>query len=123
MVQSNRGRHFDLAVRNLAPIIAELRSAGIRDVRQLAEHLNARGLSAPSGHLFSYGTMHRILVRLEKLRLGDGPQSRSCNRRSPKPWVRRPRRHSIRRAIQRQTELVEKGQLLKEDQVFKMPAD
>jgi hypothetical protein len=59
----------------LAPVLAALRAAGIRDVRQLAGRLNERGLTAPSGRPFSYGTMHRILVRLKKLRLGDGPQS------------------------------------------------
>jgi hypothetical protein len=64
VVQGNRGRHFDQAVRTLAPTIAALRSAGILAVGQLAECLNDKGVLGPSGGPFTYGAMHRILKRL-----------------------------------------------------------
>jgi hypothetical protein len=110
VAQGNRGRHFDQAVRALAPAITEVRSAGVRDVRKLAEQLNKRGISAPSGRPFSYGTMHRILVRLKKLRLGDGPQSRFCKRRPPKSWVRSPRRSVNWSAIKGEAERLEQAE-------------
>jgi len=37
-------QHFDLAVEILAPRIRQLQSAGIRDIRQLAQGLNDEGL-------------------------------------------------------------------------------
>ena len=76
-VRGNRGRHFDLKVRTLAPSIAEVRASGSLDVRQIAKCLNERGLVGSSGRPLSYGAMHRILVRLEKLHLGPGPRTRS----------------------------------------------
>jgi hypothetical protein len=73
--RGNRGRHFDLAVENLAPTIRQLQLAGIRDIRQLAQRLNDDGALAPSGRPFSYGAMRRVLVRLQELHLGLGPRS------------------------------------------------
>ena len=73
--RGNRGHHFDLAVEDLAPTIRQLQSAGILDIRQLAQRLNDEGLLAPSGQFFSYGTMRRILLRLQELHLGLGPRT------------------------------------------------
>jgi hypothetical protein len=76
-VRTGRGKHFDTAVRELAPTIAELRSAGFRDVRKLAGKLNDAGRTAPSGKPFSYGTLRRVLIRQAELKLGPGPRTQS----------------------------------------------
>ena len=76
-VRTGRGGHFDRAVRELAPTIAELRSAGFRDVRKLSGKLNDAGLTAPSGKPFSYGTLRRVLIRQAELKLGPGPRTQS----------------------------------------------
>jgi hypothetical protein len=73
--RGNRARHFDLAVVTLAPTIHALQTAGVRDIRQLAERLHDEGELAPSGRPFSYGTMRRILRRLRELHLGLGPRT------------------------------------------------
>ncbi len=87
-VRGNRGRHFDLAVTPLAPVINELRSAGISNVRQLASCLNDRGLQAPSGRPFSYATTLRVLRRLRELNLGPGPRTlgQAARQRDPRPY-------------------------------------
>ena len=86
--RGNRGRHFDLAVKALAPVINELRSAGIYNVRQLTSALNDRGLEAPSGGPFSYTTTRRVLRRLEQLHLGPGPRTlgQAARQRPPRPY-------------------------------------
>jgi hypothetical protein len=92
-VRGNRGLHFDLAVRALAPAIHELQSAGIRDIREMAKYLNERGVLAPSGRPFSYGTTRRILVRLNQLHLGLGPRTlKTSKRMTPRPYKFRPRK-------------------------------
>jgi hypothetical protein len=87
-IRTGRGGGFDAAVRELAPFIAKLQSAGCRDIRKLAEQLNAAGLSAPSGEPFSYGTLWRILNRLAKLGLGLGPRTMSEVAKRPRPYIR-----------------------------------
>ena len=66
------GGTFDTAVRELTPSIAKFRSAGFRDIRKLLQQLNGAGLTAPSGKPFSYGTLHRVLIRQAELHLGQG---------------------------------------------------
>jgi hypothetical protein len=73
--RGDRGRHFDLAVACLAPAINELWSAGVRNIRQMANCLNERGVLAPSGGPFSYATTRRVLRRLKELHLGPGPRT------------------------------------------------
>ena len=96
-VQRRRnGGQFDRAVEGLAPMINQLRSAGITNIRELAKRLNAAGRLAPSGRPLTYGTMHRVLKRLNELRLGPGPRSLStaAAQRAPRPY--RPRRNHKR---------------------------
>lgn len=90
--RGNRGRHFDLAVASLAPVISELRSAGICNIRQLASCLNDRGLLAPSGGPFSYATTRRVLRRLGELHLGPGPRTlgQAATQRAPRLYQYRP---------------------------------
>jgi len=70
-----RGQHFDTAVTRLAPFIAEARAAGHKSVVAIMDYLNENGVKPPTGKVFTAGTMHRILVRLEELHLGPGPRS------------------------------------------------
>jgi hypothetical protein len=65
-----RRRHFDQAVRKLAPAIAEIRNEGSRGVKEIMDALNARGVAAPNGKVFTFGTTHRVLRRLYQLGLG-----------------------------------------------------
>ena len=37
--------------------------------------LNKQGIAAPSGGRFTFGATHRLLKRLEQLRIGPGPRS------------------------------------------------
>jgi hypothetical protein len=75
--RGNRGRHFDKAVEAMAPTINGLKSSGIHNIRQLMRCLNKKGLLAPTGGPFTYGTTHRVLKRLRELHLGSGPRTRS----------------------------------------------
>ena len=86
--RGNRRHHFEQAVRALAPVMNELRSAGIYNVRQLTSALNDRGLEAPSGGPFSYTTTRRVLRRLEQLHLGPGPRTlgQAARQRPPRPY-------------------------------------
>jgi hypothetical protein len=86
--RSNRGQHFDVAVTSLAPVISELRLAGICNIRQLASCLNDRSLQAPSGGPFSYATTRRVLRRLRELHLGPGPRTlgQAARQRAPRPY-------------------------------------
>jgi hypothetical protein len=70
-----RRQHFNSAVTRLAPFIAEARAAGHKSVEAIRAYLNERGVKPPTGEVFTAGTMHRILVRLEELNLGPGPRS------------------------------------------------
>jgi hypothetical protein len=87
-VHRNRGRHFDLAVTSLAPAINELRASGIRNIRQLANGLNDKGLVAPSGGPFTYATTRRVLGRLKALDLGAGPRTlaQAARQRPTRPY-------------------------------------
>jgi hypothetical protein len=75
-----RGRRgqFNAVVRELAPIVVEIRNDGVQDVRGIAKCLNERGIIAPSGRPFAYTSTLRVLKRLEQLRLGPGPRSLSA---------------------------------------------
>lgn len=70
-----RRQHFNSAVTRLAPYIAEARAAGHKSVVAIMNYLNELGVKPPTGEVFTEGTMHRILVRLEELNLGPGPRS------------------------------------------------
>lgn len=59
-----RRRHFDQAVRKLAPMVAEVREAGHKSVEEIMHALNARRIAAPNGKVFTFGTTHRVLCRL-----------------------------------------------------------
>lgn|SRR5208282_1069101 len=85
--RGNRGRHFDKAVVALAPDINALREAEIRTLRQLADALNAAGKFTQDGKPFNRETVRRVLLRMAKLHLGDGPQT---------PWVAANHRRSRR---------------------------
>jgi len=91
-----RGGYFDKQVMALAPEINALQSAGICDVRKLAERLNAAGLRAPSGRPFAYSTMRRVLWRKKELQLGEGPRTVSiaASFRAVRPYKFRPTRGS-----------------------------
>jgi hypothetical protein len=86
--RGNRGRHFDLAVVDLAPVIEQLWSAGVRNIRQMAGCLNAKALPAPSGGPFTYGATRRVLTRLRELHLGPGPRTlgQAARQRAPRPY-------------------------------------
>jgi hypothetical protein len=62
-------------VRALTSQVAEVRKEGARTVEEITKALNAGGVLAPSGKPFTYTTTHRVLKRLAKLGLGDGPRS------------------------------------------------
>jgi hypothetical protein len=87
-----RGGHFDRQVMALAPEINTLQLAGLRDIRKLAQRLNAAGFRAPSGKPFAYSTMRRFLRRKKELQLGEGPRtvSAAASRRPPRPYKFRP---------------------------------
>src|SRR5260370_34865525 len=86
-----RGGHFDRSVAALAPSINKFWSDGICDVRKLAERLNEAGIYSPSGRRFTYGTMHRVLRRMQELRLGSGAPSlpAAASRRPVRPYKTR----------------------------------
>src|SRR6202030_2509695 len=70
-----RTQHFNAAVTRLAPYIAAVRKAGHQKVEDIMKELNDQGVAAPNGKCFTFGTMHRILERLEELDLGPGPRT------------------------------------------------
>jgi hypothetical protein len=70
-----RTKHFNAAVTRLAPSIAEARKAGHQKVEDIMKELNDQEVAAPNGNRFTFGTMHRILERLEELGLGPGPRT------------------------------------------------
>jgi hypothetical protein len=70
-----RGLGFDRRVIALAPMIQTLRSEGLHAIHQIMKRLNDAGVSAPNGRGFTFGTTHRVVRRLQQLRLGDGPRS------------------------------------------------
>ncbi len=73
--RGGRGGYFDRQAAALAPQILSFQSAGIRDIRKLADALNNAGISAPSGRPFSFSTTRRILLRLQELKLAAGPRT------------------------------------------------
>jgi hypothetical protein len=73
----HRRDHFDAKIALLAPAVRECQALGIRDIRMLADQLNADGFLAPSGKAFSYTTTRRVLLRLNELGLADRPRSLS----------------------------------------------
>jgi hypothetical protein len=89
-----RRRHFDQAVRKLALVIAEIRNEGSRGVKEIMDALNARGVAATNGKVFTFGTTHRVLRRLYQLGLGPKLRtlSKALSERPYKPRVSGPRR-------------------------------
>lgn len=73
--EPNRSQPFNAAVRRLAPHIAAVRKEGAKSVEEIMTALNVRGIPAPNGKAFTYGTTFRVLKRLKKLGLGEGPRS------------------------------------------------
>jgi hypothetical protein len=72
---NGRAAHFDRAVRALAPTVVQLQQSGVTAVEALQNVLNAKGVAAPNGKQFTFGTTHRVLIRLKQLGLGHGPRS------------------------------------------------
>jgi hypothetical protein len=73
--RGRRGQHFDREVERLAPYLAEARQADQRSEEAMIDYLNERGVSPPTGKLFTAGTLHRVLVRERELKRGPGPRS------------------------------------------------
>jgi hypothetical protein len=63
------------AIKKLMPAIKEARANGHHAVRAIVDYLNGKGVKAPSGRPFTYGTLQLILVRLWELRLDDGART------------------------------------------------
>jgi len=59
----------------LAPAVAEAREKGYWTVEDIMQYLNEQGVEPPTGQYFTSGTTHRLLTRLEELKLGPGPRS------------------------------------------------
>src|SRR5262249_26082217 len=89
--RQRRGRHFDRAVQALAPTINKFQAEGARDTLALMKRLNDANILAPLDRPFTYGTLYRVLRRMEQLRLGSGPRSVSTAARQRPPAPRRPR--------------------------------
>jgi hypothetical protein len=70
-------RRNDAHVRAMAPIFAEIRKEGDHSIAGITRRLNERGLRAPSGGPFSRETTRRILKDINRLGLGDGPNTGS----------------------------------------------
>jgi len=82
---------YNEAIKKLVPAIKEARKNGHHAVGAIANYLNAKGITAPSGRPFTYATLHSILVRLEELRLADAPRSISeAASQQPRYRFRRP---------------------------------
>lgn len=77
-VPGRQRRRTDDFVREVAPIIAEIRRAGHHNSAEIAKCLNERGFRAPSGGLYSRETTRRIQKDMERLGVGDGPRTRSA---------------------------------------------
>jgi DNA invertase Pin-like site-specific DNA recombinase len=65
-----RGRHAqatraDERARKIAPIIAELRAAGVTSLRKIAEALAERGIGAPRGGEWSAAQVRQLLARID----------------------------------------------------------
>ena len=76
-VRKGRGGHLDRSVIELAPVIEKLRAAGCLDIRGLMQRLNELGCVTSIGRPFTYGTLRRMLNRMEPLRLGPGPRNKA----------------------------------------------
>jgi hypothetical protein len=86
-----RSRRRDDVIRDLAPIIAEIRKAGHHGNAEIANHLNEMGLRAPSGGPFSAETTRRIQQEIKRRGLGEGPRtvSAALSARAEKEIARR----------------------------------
>jgi hypothetical protein len=89
-----RGGHFDRKVEALAATVKRVRSEGVRDIRGLMKRLNETGIPAPNGKAFSFGSLRRVLRRMQQLYLGPGPRTMSAaaSQRPPRPYTFRPGR-------------------------------
>jgi hypothetical protein len=74
---------YNEAIKKLVPAIKEAREKGHYGVREMADYLNSKGISAPSGRPFSYTTLHDILERLWELGVTEGtrPISEAASKR------------------------------------------
>lgn len=92
--RTGRGGHYDEKAKLLAPRIRELQSEGVWDPAKIAQRLNEASHVAPSGGPFSKTTTRRLLLRLRKLWLADGPRSLStaAAQRPQRPYKFRPRK-------------------------------
>jgi len=66
---------YNEKIKKLVSAIKEARENGHWRIRDMVDYFNTKGIPAPSGGSFSYTTLHDILVRLEELRVIDGPRS------------------------------------------------
>src|SRR5712692_5845445 len=102
MPVGHRRVQFNAAVRELAPVIAQIRSNGVHDVRGIAKCLNEHGVTAPSGRPFAYTSMLRVLRRLEQVHPGPGSLSSAATARPPNLRPRRkPTSLAVKRALAR----------------------
>jgi len=78
---------FNAALKELAPLISQIRAQGHHGISEIADCLNAQGVQTLKGKPFSYTTMQRILHRLKRLGLGDGLRtvSQAASRRPSRP--------------------------------------
>jgi hypothetical protein len=76
-VKRVRGRkHYNEAVKKLAPVISEVRKGGREGVEAIMRELNARGVPPPGGgSAFTVGSTHRLLRRSKELGVGEAPPS------------------------------------------------
>lgn len=63
LAQDNR-KKAEARAQSLAPIIAEIREAGISTVRGIADELNARKVATPRGGKWHVASVQRVLKRL-----------------------------------------------------------
>jgi len=63
LAQDNRKEAQERA-RNLAPVLEEIREAGITTVRGIADELNARNIATPRGGRWHVASVQRVLKRL-----------------------------------------------------------
>ncbi|WP_052473354.1 recombinase family protein [Paramagnetospirillum magnetotacticum] len=70
-----RSQDADERARQLAPVIAELKEAGIKSLRKMAAALNERGIKPAQGGTWSFGSVKNVISRLEAMQSGDVSES------------------------------------------------
>jgi hypothetical protein len=86
--RGNRAQPLIRRVREIAPIMRDLRAAGVLTVADMAGALNDRGVLNAAGREWSIATMHLALKTAENLWLGVGPQTAEQSRRTRRGWNR-----------------------------------